>query len=86
VSRIVELASIVEPQEAAVGELELDATARIGPDPIAGQERNIEGGLFRGRLGSALNRDPVLEVSDAPVAVLVLRVGGSGAARQHQEQ
>jgi hypothetical protein len=75
VVEVIELRLVIEPEEGAGFELELDASAIVGPNPVAGQEGDVRLSLFRGGLGRALDGHPVLDVTDAPVPIVLVARG-----------
>ncbi len=83
VGDVVELGRAVEAQEGAAGELELRAAAAVGPDTVAGQEGQVGRGLFRARLGGALDAHALFHVSDAPMTVRLREHGRRHGQREH---
>jgi hypothetical protein len=80
---VVELAAPVQADDGALGELELDPPGGVGPHPVTRKEGKIRNRLLRRRLGGPLQGHPGLDVTDVPVAVLLLRHdrGGTEAGR-----
>src|SRR5262249_15038691 len=50
----------------------LGAASTVGPEAIAGEEREVRRGLFGPRLGAALERDARLDVPEPAVAEALL--------------
>src|SRR5207237_4219182 len=60
---VVELAAAVEAQQRSPRELELRASALVGPDPVPGEEREVRHRLLRSRLRGALDAAAFLPVA-----------------------
>src|SRR6185436_1532144 len=75
-SDVVQLGGAVEPEKGAARELELRATATVRPHAIAGQEEQVDRGLFRARLRRALDAHALFDVAHAAVAIGLREYGG----------
>ena len=75
---VVELAAAIEPQDAAVRELELGPAPAVGPQAVAGEEGCVLRRFLGPRVIRALQRDPLLRIADPAVVVSVLLGRGSG--------